>query len=106
MHLHFGQTFILCIRDAAEGTRDIKKEEIEGLTDLKSSNQVVYATAHPLVTLVRRVTAAPRIPGFILPIHTYSVRQADEEDFKRKGVEWRAPLKENMPIINLKHKQL
>jgi hypothetical protein len=103
MHLHLGQTFILYIRDAAEGTGDVKKEEIEAsLTDVKPSDQVIHATAHPSVTLARRVTAAPRVPGFIPPIHTYSVRHAEEEDFKRKGVEWRSPLKENMPIVKRK----
>lgn len=79
----------------------VKQEEFkEGIpkreTDqLAPSADSVHVKAYPSVVLTHRSTPGSQSQESIPPIHTYNVRHADNDDFKRRGLK-RACDKENL----------
>lgn len=59
----------------------------------------IYAIAKPSIVLAHRIVPGPRPEGFVPPIHTYSIRDANEEDFRTMGGKRRGSFKENIDPI-------
>jgi hypothetical protein len=63
----------------------------------------IHTIAKPSIVLAHRVVPGTRPEGFVLPIHTYSIRDANQEDFETMGGKRRGSFKENIdPIKRMK----
>lgn|ERR1700722_1328818 len=105
------QTFVLCVHDANALTKEIwkkalKEEEDEKIPkeeqeDSQLPDGTVHTTATPSIVLsYRMITGSHEEYN---NIHTYQVRDANEDDFERVGKKWYI-LKEN--IQPKKHRKL
>ena len=97
------QTLVLHIRDVS--TTQTKWEDSEGEIPKEEEPDLppgtLRATALPSIVLARRVVPGSRLEGLILPpVHTYSVRHVNEDDFNeddfKSGAKRNSELKENI----------